>query len=77
MDLEFIAHLGIALAAGFLGGLGGAAVSRAKHIAMPIVPAFIIGHKHDWHIKGKRNGRVRLYCTHPRCTVEKYQGEGW
>ena len=75
MDLGDVLFYALAFLSGIAGGFIGTAIARVNRITYPIVPEFILGHEHDWHIKGKRNGKVRLYCIHPRCRAEKYQGE--
>ncbi len=30
-------------------------------------------HKHDWHISGKKNNRVRMRCVVPGCHNERNQ----
>ena len=75
MDMGDALFFALAAVTGFVSGLGGQALARVRKLVLPIAPAFIAGHTHDWHIKGKRNGKVRLYCLHPRCRAEKYQGE--
>lgn len=71
-------YLSFLLAAGgFIGGLvSGVFLRRKEYVpaALPSLP-LLPGHEHDLHIKGKRNGRVRLHCLVPKCSFEKYRDE--
>lgn len=62
---------------GLLVGLFGGVFLRRKEYVPSVIPSvpLLPGHEHDLHIKGKRNGRVRLHCLVPGCRFEKYRDE--
>lgn len=64
--------------AGLLAGMGWVKWRTPKtgttvlHEAEPL-PLFHGLRGHEWHIKGKVNGRVRMWCSTPGCKSERWK----